>query len=188
MQPFKKESTLNPLKQFKIGFVGLLLGKHSFSFEIDETFFSCFESSEVTKGELKLELLLEKQSSMMVLNFYFKGFVELACDHCLEAYHQPLELEKKLYVKFGDTFSEQTDEIVVIPAGESHFDISQYAYEYIHLGLPMQRIHVEENTPGKGCNPVLVEKLNQYLSKKGPEQSAGDNSAWEALKGLKFTE
>jgi len=188
LQPFKKESTLNPLKQFNIGFVGLSLGKHNFSFEIDEAFFSCFDNSEVTKGNLQLELLLEKQSSMLVLDFAIKGYVELVCDHCLETYHQSLELQRRLYVKFGDTYSEQTDEIIVIPAGESHLDVSQYVYEYIHLGLPMQHIHMDDEVPGKGCDPALVEKLNQYLLKKGPGLTGGDNSAWEALKGLKFTE
>lgn len=179
---------MNPLKQFNIGFVGLSLGKHNFSFEIDEAFFSCFDNSEVTKGSLQFELALEKQSSMLVLDFAIMGYVELVCDHCLEVYRQPLEVQRRLYVKFGDTFSEQTDEIIVIPAGESHFDASQFVYEYIHLGLPMQHIHMDDNVPGKGCNPELVEKLNQYLLKKSPGQSGGDTSAWEALKGLKFTE
>lgn len=188
MQPFKKESTLNPLKQFNIGFVGLSLGKHSFSFGIDGTFFSCFEFSEVSKGELQVELLLEKQSSMLVLDFSIKGFVELECDRCLEIYKQPLEVERRLYVKFGDTFSEQTDEIIVIPSGESHFDVSQYVYEYIHLGLPMQHIHMDDQTPGKGCDPVVLEKVNQYLEKNKHPEAGTDDSPWQALKGLKFND
>jgi uncharacterized protein len=188
LQPLKKESTLNPLLEFNIGFVGLSLGKHTFSFEIGEAFFSCFAYSEVTKGNLQLELLLEKQNSMLVLDFSIRGFVELECDHCLETYHQPLEVEKRLYVKFGETYAEQTDEIVSIPAGESHFDVSQYVYEYIHLALPMQRIHMDDNVPGKGCDPTVLEKVNQYLKKESPSDPGADDSPWQALKGLKFTE
>jgi len=188
LQPFKKESTLNPLKQFNIGFVGLSFGKHTFSFGIDEAFFSCFEFSEVRKGDLQVELLLDKQNSMLVLDFSIKGFVELECDRCLETYQQVLEVERRLYVKFGDSFSEQTDEIIVIPAGESHFDVSQYVYEYIHLGLPMQHIHMKDNTPGKGCDPVVLEKVNQYLEKNNPTEAGTDNSLWQALKGLKFND
>ncbi len=188
MQPFKKESTLNPLKQFNIGFVGLSLGKHTFSFGIDEAFFSCFEFTEVHKGELQVELLLDKQNSMLVLDFSIKGFVELECDRCLELYQQALDVERKLYVKFGDSFSEQTDEIIVIPAGESHFDVSQYVYEYVHLGLPMQHIHMDDNIPGKGCDPVVLEKVNQYLEKNKPAEAGTDNSLWQALKGLKFND
>jgi len=179
---------LNPLKQFNIGFVGLSTGKHTFSFEVEETFFSCFEFSEVRKGELQLELLLDKQNSMLVLDFLIKGFVLLECDRCLEAYRQPLDVERRLYVKFGDAFAEQTDEIVVIPAGESHFDVSQYVYEYIHLSLPMQHIHMDDNDPGKGCNPEVVEKVNMYLEKKNPAGADAGNSPWQALKGLKFND
>ncbi|MEE4175976.1 MAG: DUF177 domain-containing protein [Bacteroides sp.] len=177
---------MNPLKQLNIGFVGLSLGKHEFSFGIDDAFFACFEYSEVTKGNLQLDLLLEKQNNMLVLDFLIKGFVELVCDHCLETYQQSLEIERRLYVKFGDAFSEQTDEIIVIPVGESHFDVSQFVYEYVHLALPMQRIHAEDGVPGRGCDPAIVEKLNQYLAGKRPAGQTGENSPWEALKGLKF--
>lgn len=186
MQPFRKESTLNPLKQLNIGFVGLSHGKHEFSFGIDDAFFDCFEFSEVRKGNLQLDLHLEKQNSMLVLDFFIKGFVELICDHCLEAYQQPLEVERRLYVKFGEEYSEQTDEIVVIPVGESHFDVSQYVYEYVHLALPMQHIHAEDGVPGKGCDSAIVEKLNQYLGGKHPASQTGENSPWDALKRLKF--
>lgn len=179
---------MNPLKQFNIGFVGLSPGMHHFSFEIGETFFSCFEYSEVTKGNIQLELAFEKQSSMLVLEFVLKGSVELVCDHCLEPYQQPLDVLRKLYVKFGDDYSEQTDEIIVIPSGLSHLDISQFVYEYIHLGLPMQHIHIDDNVPGKGCNPELVEKLNQYLLEKNSGRPGTNDSAWDALKGLKFTD
>lgn len=188
MQPFRKESTLNPLTQYNIGFVGLSLGKHEFSFGIDEAFFSCFEYSEVTQGNLRLDLLLEKQNNMLVFDFLIKGSVELICDHCLEAYQQGIEVERRLYVKFGDVFSEQTDEIVVIPMGESHFDVSQFVYEFVNLALPMQRIHSEDGIPGKGCDPAITEKLNQYLGgKKSPGQTNEDDR-WSALKGLKFEE
>ncbi len=179
---------MNPLKQFNIGFVGLLPGKHHYSFEIGETYFSCFEYSQVTKGNIQLDLVLEKQSSMLILEFELKGHVELVCDHCLEPYQQPLDVLQKLYVKFGESFSEQTDEIIVIPSGLSHIDVSHYVYEYIHLGLPMQHIHIDDNVPGKGCNPELIEKIKQYLPTKGPGRSNTDDSAWDALKGMNFTD
>jgi uncharacterized metal-binding protein YceD (DUF177 family) len=188
LQPFRKESTLNPLKQYNIGFVGLSLGKHEFSFRIDESFFSCFDYSEVSKGNLSLELLLEKQNNMLVFDFLIKGNVELICDHCLEPYQQDIEDERRLYVKFGDAFSEQTDEIVVIPVGESHFDVSQFVYEYITLALPMQRIHSEDGIVGKGCDPAITDKLNQYLGGKKPASGERENSPWDALKGLKFND
>ena len=188
MQPFRKESTLNPLKQLNIGFVGLSLGKHEFSFGIDETFFSCFEYSEIKKGNLQLDLLMEKQNNMLVFDFFIKGSAELTCDRCLEAYQQPLEIVRRLYVKFGEDFSEQSDEIVVIPVGESHFDVSQYVYEYVHLALPMQRIHAERGIAGKGCDPAIVKKLSQYLNTRKSSGQVEGNSPWEALKGLKFKE
>jgi len=177
---------LNYLAPFNIAFAGLLLGKHTFFLEVKEDFFTCFEQSDVKKGNLRLELLLDKQNSMLELDFSIKGFVELACDVCLEVYQQPLDVAKKLFVKFGEAFEEQTDEIIVIPFGESHLDIAQYVYEYIHLGLPMRHVHAQNSDGKPGCNPVHLEKMQQYMTRKGARTTDNGSSPWTALKGLKF--
>jgi len=177
---------LNNLAPFNIAFAGLMHGKHTFVLEVKEDFFACFDQSEVKKGNLRLEGLLDKQNSMLEFYFSIKGFVELQCDVCLEDYQQPLDVNKRLYVKFGETFEEQTDEIIVIPFGESHFDIAQFVYEYIHLGLPMRHIHAQNSDGTPGCNPALLEKMKQYMTKKGSGTTDSGTSPWNALKGLKF--
>ncbi|HSV89118.1 MAG TPA: DUF177 domain-containing protein [Bacteroidales bacterium] len=177
---------MNYLAPFNIAFAGLLFGKHKFLLEVKEDFFSCFEHSEIKKGNLSLELMLDKQNSMMSLYFSIKGNVELVCDLCLETYQQPIDVNKRLFVKFGETFEEQTDEIVIIPSGESHFNIAQYVYEYIHLGLPMRHVHAQYSDGTDGCNPAHLEKLRQYMTRKDSQALNPDSSPWNALKGLKF--
>lgn len=175
---------MNPPKDYNIGFVGLPLGKHQFDFSIGDDFFAFFEATEVEKGRLNLQLFLEKQNNMMVFDFAIKGFVELTCDRCVEPYNQYLEVERTLYVKFGEEYLEQTDEIVIIPSGSSHFDISQYVYEYIHLGLPMQHLHDNSNLKGAGCSPEALRYIEKYKRKESGEGAA--DSHWKALEGLKF--
>ncbi len=175
---------MNPLKEYNIGFVGLSLGRHEFSFTVGDDFFACFEHSEVEKGQVELKLLLEKQNNMMVFDFSLRGFVELTCDRCVEPYNQSIEVESTLYVKFGEEYVEQTDEIVIIPNGSSHFDISQYVYETIHLGLPMQHLHPNSTIIGEGCNPEALKYIEMYKRKESGDSAA--HSPWKALEGLKF--
>ncbi len=174
---------MNPKKQFRIGFVGLPTGKHLFSFEIGPEFFSGFEAVAFEEGKLLLDLEMEKGNNMLAFHFRFNGTVILECDRCLEGYRQDLEFEKRLLVKFGESYSEQTDEIVLIPSTESHVDVSQFVYEFIHLGLPLRHVHpdTEDNEPG--CNPVVLKKLREHQAKGG---SGNDDSTWDALKGIKF--
>jgi uncharacterized metal-binding protein YceD (DUF177 family) len=177
---------LNPLKEYNIGFVGLPLGKHQLNFSIGEEFFACFDTSEVEKGQLILNLLIEKQNNMMIFDFLINGFVELTCDRCVEPYNQKLDFENTLYVKFGEEYTEQTDEIVIIPSSSSHFDISQYVYEYIHLALPMQHLHGNSQDEGEGCNPKALEYIEKYKRQGGGNGEI--DSPWKALESLKFKE
>lgn len=176
---------MNPLKQYNIGFVGLSEGRHSFLFELTDEFFACFEGSEIVHGSVQVELSLEKTSTMLVLDFHLSGKVETTCDRCTELFLQPIEGQRRLFVKFGETFSEHSDEIVIIASTDSHFDISQYVYEFVHLSLPVRRVHPETETGEMGCDPAQIQKLEEYLLKKD-KKSEGGQSPWEVLKSLKF--
>jgi uncharacterized protein len=178
---------LNPLKQYNIGFVGLPNGKHTYSFELADEFFACFEGSEIVHGQVQVEMSLEKGNSMLVFDFSFNGSVQVSCDRCLENYLQPLQGSRRLYVKFGEAYSEQTDEITIIPATESHFDVSQYLYEYLHLLLPVRKVHADSPAGTQGCDPVQVQKLEEYLLKNKKNKAGDDDQGpWSVLKSLKF--
>ncbi len=173
---------MNPLKQYRIGFVGLSTGKHHFSFDIGPDFFLLLGDAAYETGQVVLKLDLVKGNNMMELYFHFSGEVQLQCDRCLESYAHTVDLQKKLLVKFGEQYSEQSDEIIIIPQLESHIDISQFIYEFIHLGMPVKRVHQGEGQAA-GCDPEVIKKLEQYLKK---QQEADDDSPWNVLKSLKF--
>lgn len=184
---------MKTLKPFQIAFVGLSRGMHEFQMEIGADFFSCFEGSEVEKGDLTLKLLMNKKSNMLDLEFQLSGDVELTCDRCLETYQQSLEDQRMLYVKFGESREELSDEILVIPTSESHVDISQYVYEYIMLALPAKRVH--PGGEGAHCDAETLKSLEKYLLKQEsagvtsePDKAQEPDSRWDALKNLKFEE
>ncbi len=178
---------MNSLKEYNIAFVGLSLGKHSYQFDIYDRFFECFEKTEVEEALIKLEMLLEKSNSMLVLDFNISGKVKLVCDRCSETYWQEIKSSDRLFVKFGESHYEQTENIIVIPQNETHFDVSQYIYEFVHLNLPVKRLHPGGKQKKDNCDPVVLSKLNELKAEKDEFGSpkSSDKGHWEALRKLK---
>ncbi len=180
---------MDSLKAYKIGFTGLSIGNHLFSFEIDQSFFDCFEQSEIGQCVVHLDLSLEKETNMLVFDFAFTGWVGLDCNRCLERYREYIDFEDRLYVKFGDTYAEQDENIVVIPFSDTHFDIAQFIYELMHLSLPIRRVHPVDKHGVSACNKDMIEKMQQHApgaEKTDDQQDKQTPSAWDALKSLKF--
>jgi uncharacterized metal-binding protein YceD (DUF177 family) len=164
-----------------IQFAGLPVGKHDFVFELDDAFFASFEHSEITKGKFAVHIGLQKQTSMLVLNFRMKGKAVLECDRCGDEMTLPLEGELNLIVRLGGEGSEESDEIIVLPVSANEIDVSTLMYEHIVLSLPLRRTH-----PGKtgknACNPEVIKKLEQI----SVQQDAPSDPRWKALKDIKL--
>jgi uncharacterized protein len=171
---------MNYMKQFVISFSGLSLGKHDYEFEVDDTFFESLEYSEIRKGNIHVDMTLEKTTIMLLLNFSFKGKATVTCDRCGDEFEIPVEGENRLIVKFGAVPMEETEDIIVIPEGEHEIDVSQYIYEYIILALPLQRIHPDDAEGNSMCDPDVLKKLEEISVK----HTEGTDPRWDALKGL----
>lgn len=181
---------MKALKPFDIAFTGLSNGKHDYFFDLDEDFFACFEGAEMTNPKLKGQLILHKKSNRLDLEFIVEGKTELICDRCLESFWHQMTIHKVLYIKFGETQEEQSDDVIVIPATRTHIDVSQYFFEFVVLQLPLRRVHPENKEGITECNPEVIAKLHTYLKS---DQKPGDgdkdqptDSRWDALKKIKF--
>jgi uncharacterized metal-binding protein YceD (DUF177 family) len=169
------------MNHFIVPFIGLKVGNHTFTFEIEDKFFEHFEYSEIRKGRLHVDCRLEKQSRMMVFYFDITGNIQVPCDRCAADFDLPIEGSEKLIVKFGAEEGEESEEIIVINEKESEFDVSQYLYEYVHLLLPIQKIHGTDETGNSLCDPDVIRYIRET------EDHPAD-PRWEALKNLKDKE
>jgi uncharacterized metal-binding protein YceD (DUF177 family) len=175
---------LDKLSTYSISFAGLSVGNHHFSFSIGDTFFENFEYSEIQKANIEIKIEFQKQSSMFVLFFEISGTVNIVCDRCLDYFDFPINGENKLIIKFGESQFEETEEILIIPEKEHQINLSQYIYEYIHLCLPLQRVHPENKEGKSECNTEVLKKLNEHSSNKNPDEPIDDR--WNALKNIKL--
>ena len=165
--------------EFTIPYKGLSTGNHSFDFEIGKQFFESFEYFEGIGGNLKAHVELLKEPSMMNFNIHLQGKVDLRCDRCLDYFEQSIEGDFILIVKFGETFEEESDEVVVLPITDNRIDLGQYFFEYINMLLPIQKVHPDKENGESACDPKMIEWLNQYSEQK-------EDPRWEALKKLKL--
>lgn len=151
---------------YNIPLRGLSEGKHEFEYNLDNKFFSLIDdgTAEVKKGTIKVVVSLKKTSTTFELNFNINGVVQVPCDRCLDDIDMNVETKNKLIVKFGKEYSEESDEIVIIPEEDGAINIAWFLYEFIVLSLPAKKVHA----PGT-CNKAMSSKLNKHKVKSNDE-------------------
>lgn len=171
-------------EEYLIPVSGMAIGQHDYHFVIDDAFFSLFDYSEVKQGRVELDLMVEREETMMTLNFSFKGEVQVPCDRCADEFYLPIEGENVFLIKTGmeQPADSDDDDVAYLPAEQGSFDVSELIYEYIILSIPMHRVHPEGQ-----CNPKVMEMLSQGLHDEGDADEAID-PRWAALKDMKLDE
>lgn len=165
---------------FVIPLIGLNEGRHTYDFEIRDKFFEQFEESEIKEGNLYVIVELNKRSSHFDIVIRITGRIKISCDRCLEMFYQPIECENRLLVKPGKNWDEDDPDILTIPADEHELDIKQYLYEFIHLALPIKRIHPDDKNGKSTCNPDMINKINEHIIYDEKE----NDPRWDELKKI----
>ncbi len=167
---------------------------------LENKFFTDIDADEIQKGKVNVKLAVKKLSMMYELNFDIEGTIVVPCDRCLDDMNLPVKTANRLVVKFGKEYSEESDEIVVIPEEEGIINVAWFLYEFIVLTIPIKHVHL----PGK-CNKTMTSKLKKHTPKGTEEEEdsldfEGDDDIviiddddkdgatdprWDALKPLK---
>ncbi len=172
--------------EFLIPFIGLKLGKHQFEYQINKKFFEDFGYDEFESCDIKVNVVLEKKSTMLELHFKHKGTIHVPCDLTNEMFDLPVKGKINLIVQFGEAFNNDNEELLILPHGEHQVDISQYIYEMIALSIPLKRIHpgVKDGTLKTDILDKLDElKVNAKEQKADAKQEDTD-PRWDQLKKL----
>jgi uncharacterized metal-binding protein YceD (DUF177 family) len=178
---------MKKLSAFLIPFVGLKQGKHEYEYLIEREFFEYFEYDDLNSARVKINLLFEKKSTIMELTFKAAGMVNVNCDLTNEPYDQPINAELTLVVKFGDSFNDDNEELLILPHSEYQVNVAQYIYELIVLSIPLKRVHpgVLDGT----LKSDVLEKLEELSPKEDQDIEENDNGEendprWNKLKKL----
>ncbi len=167
-------------RSYTIQLSGLKEGRHTVDFEIGKEFFEQFEESEVQEGSLIVNVEMDKRSSHLDIIVRISGNVRICCDRCLEMFSQPVDCENRLLVKFGKRMEESDPDIISLPVDENELDLQQHIYEFIHLALPIKRVHPDDNKGNSTCDPVMLKKLEEFIV----TEDIKNDPRWDGLKKL----
>jgi len=174
---------LKSLRNYSIPFTGLALGKHHFEFDITDAFFDEFEYSLVKKADLKCRVELEKQETMIILNFHIKGTIGAECDKCLSEYPQQLDIHEQQIAKFSDEPIDEDEEIITLNKNDHEIMLAGLIYEYINVAAPfIKTCGNEGNTPY--CDKEMLDSLAK-LSVSNEQNDEQTDPRWDALRNIK---
>lgn len=156
---------------YKIQLKTLSEGAHSFGYELNNDFFSKIDSPEVQKGDVKASLVVRNASNTFELQFELQGSVVISCDRCLDDMTQAISYKGKLFVKFGKDYSQEDDEVVIVPESEGEINIAWFLYEFIVLSIPAKHVHL----PG-ACNKTMSTRLKKHLVVNDEEDDSFDDT------------
>ena len=182
---------MNKTKEYVIPFVGLKLGKHKFEYQISNSFFEIFDYNEFQNSDIKVNVILDKKSNLLEIEFKHKGTVNVPCDLTSEDFDLPIKGKLKLIVRFGDEFNNDNEELLILPFGEFEIDIAQYMYEMIVLSTPLRRVHpgikdgsLKTEALTKLRELTIEEKKKENKAEKKQEQEENIDPRWDKLKQL----
>lgn len=172
---------MKSLKDFSIPFTGLKLGKHQFEYAVTDAFFDQFEYSLVKKANLQCKVELERQETMLILNFDISGTIDANCDKCLAQYPQQVDIHEQQVAKFSEEALGEDEEIIVLTKNDHEINIAGLIYEYINVAMPFITVCGNEgNTPY--CDKEMLESLNKLTA--NTEQNENTDPRWDVLKRL----
>lgn len=178
---------------YKLVLRDLPIGKTTYKYDIEDSFFKLIndEESDVKRGKLVVDILVTRSSTAFDIVFSIQGTVFIPCDRCLDDVLMDVDTKQRLIVKFGKEYSEESDEIIIIPESEGEINVAWFIYEFIVLSLPAKRVH-----PAGQCNKEVTQKLKKHRAIIAEEEDDfedfdGDDDneqdtdpRWDALKGL----
>ncbi len=173
------------LSEFDIEFVKLKIAKHSFEYHIDKTFFENFNNSDVLSSDVKVQVLLDRQESMLLLNIHGDGMLNMQCVRCLNDVSFTVKPNHKcIYHLNQENFNNNDNnpldlDVVYLASNEFKINVAQYVYESFLTQIPMVvNCELENN---KSCDSTMLEKL-KGVSKNEREKET--DPRWDALKKL----
>ncbi len=176
---------MKQLNEFSIPYIGLKLGKHQFEYQINKAFFDHFEYDEFEDSNIKVNLVLDKKSTMLELLINHAGTVYVPCDLTGEMFDLGVKGNAHLVIQFGDEYNDDNDELLILPHGEHQVNVAQIIYEMIALSVPFKRVHpgIKDGT----LQSETLTKLNEILVTDitdNKDEEENTDPRWDELKKL----
>ena len=173
---------MKSLKTYSIPFTGLKLGKHHFDYVIADAFFDQFEYSLVKKADLQCNVELERQETMLILNFHISGNIGMNCDKCLAEFPQQMDIHEQQIAKFSEEGIDDDEEIITLTKNDHEINIAGLIYEYVNVAAPLIAVCNDEGNTSF-CDKEMIDRLNELSANSGQDEKT--DPRWDVLKKIK---
>ncbi|MDE6151532.1 MAG: DUF177 domain-containing protein [Prevotella sp.] len=170
------------MDNLKLDIKALPEGDSAVAASLGSDFFAAAGGSEITQGDVHVDVSIRKTDHFSDVVFHAVGTVEIPCDRCLDPMEHSVDVTQHLTVKFGCEYSE-TDDLITVTDDNPVLDLSWLVYEGIILSLPVKHVHA----PGK-CNRAMIQLLSEYSATRSDDaagQQQETDPRWNALEELK---
>jgi uncharacterized protein len=173
------------LRAYSVNIIGLSNKVHHFHYDFGDEFFQHYGTNLVSNGSFSADVTLDKHETFITATFKITGRTKLICDRSLDPFEYPVNFEKKIVFKYGDTDQELSDEIVMIQRDSDSLELGQYIYEFIGLEIPIKKLHpryADEEDDESGEGKVIYSSGDKTF-----DAESGDDTdpRWDKLKKLK---
>lgn len=184
--------------EYKLPLKSLAKGRHEFTFRLGKKFFDDMESADVRDADIEVIVTVDYNGDVYDLNFDVKGEVTVLCDRCLDEMPWPIEAGYHIMVKYGDSYRDDSDELLEIPDNVNDLNVAYMIYDTVSLAIPIKHVH-----PLGKCNRQMSAMLRKHRAGHRDDEDAEledqlidemdsvDSSAsspsdprWDALRGL----
>lgn len=172
------------LSKYDINLKDLESDSADYEYTLDDSYFESLEDATIKKGSVKASVHVKKLSSSFQLNLAIDGEVFVPCDRCLDDMAQDVAAESELFVKFGEEYKDEGDDLIIVEEEKGIVNVAWFLYEVIALAVPIYHAHEEGQ-----CNPEMQKILSGMLR---DEDASGElqkseeatDPRWDDLKKL----
>ncbi len=159
---------------YKISLRGIQPDIQELDYDLDQAFFKAIDSPEVSKGDVHVHLSITDKMDRFEFKFEINGVALVPCDRCLDDVKVPVTAKEILFVKFGEEYADEGDNVVVIPEKESEINIAWFLFEFIALQIPIKHVH-----PSGECNKPMLSKLRKFRVVDETDTDESDDNTFE---------
>ena len=173
------------LENFEIDLKAIEKDDKSFSYSLEDSFFTDLEAQDITGGLVDAQVLVKKKVASYELHLHVNGNITIPCDRCLDNMNQPINADSVLKVKFGPSYLDEGDDLIVVPEDEGRINVAWFLYEMIVLSIPIHHAHNDGE-----CNAEMMKLLREHSDQNFNNDDSAvitDNKIdprWSNLKNL----
>lgn len=155
---------MGKFSQYKVHLASLADGKYEYDFKVDSEFFKNMENSDILSCDVDVHLDLVKKNEAYDFTFTFKGMLQIKCDRCLDPMDQEVDTAYHITVKYGESYEDISDELLVIPDSDAFLNVAYMLYDTILLTIPLRHVH-----PAGKCNRAMAAIYHKHHTAAGEE-------------------